>query len=59
MRYVTFDFLGQHRHGSAYLQYLRLRKRFFVDQLNWDIPHNDEVEIDQYDNPCAYYTNSG
>jgi N-acyl-L-homoserine lactone synthetase len=56
MRHVTFDFLGQYRHGSAYLQYLRLRKRFFVDQLNWDIPHNDEVEIDQYDNPCAHYT---
>jgi N-acyl-L-homoserine lactone synthetase len=56
MRYITFDFLGQHRHGTAYLQFLRLRKRFFVDVLGWDIPHNDEVEIDQYDNPCAHYT---
>lgn len=55
MRYITFDFLGQYRHGAAYLQFLRLRKRFFVDLLDWDIPHNDEVEIDQYDNPCAHY----
>lgn len=55
MRYVTFDFLGQHRHGTAFLQYLRLRKRQFVDILGWDIPHNDSVEMDQYDNPCAYY----
>ena len=55
MHYVTFDFLGQHRHGTALHQYLRLRKRFFVDDLGWDIPHNDDVEMDQYDNPCAHY----
>jgi acyl homoserine lactone synthase len=56
MHYVTFDFLGQHRHGSAFHQYLGLRKQYFVDVLGWDIPHDDEVEMDQYDNPCASYT---
>jgi N-acyl-L-homoserine lactone synthetase len=56
MHYITFDFLGQHQHGTAYHQFLRLRKRFFVDSLGWDVPHNDDVEMDQYDNPCAYYT---
>lgn len=55
MHYVTFDFLGQHRHATAFHQYLQLRKRFFVDILGWDIPHNDDVEMDQYDNPCAHY----
>jgi acyl homoserine lactone synthase len=55
MHCVTFDFLGQHRHGSAFHEYLRLRKGFFVDDLGWDIPHNDDVEMDQYDNPCAHY----
>lgn len=55
MRCITFDFLGQHRHGEAFHQFLRLRKRFFVDHLGWDIPHNAEVEMDQYDNPCAHY----
>jgi N-acyl-L-homoserine lactone synthetase len=55
MRYVTFDFLSQYRHGTAFRQYLRLRKSQFVDVLEWDIPHNDEVEMDQYDNPCAHY----
>ena len=54
MRCITFDFLGQHRHGTAYLQYLQLRKRFFVDVLGWDIPHDDDIEMDQYDNPCAH-----
>ena len=56
MHNVTFDFLGQHRHGTAFHEYLRLRKTFFVDALNWDIPHNDDVEMDQYDNPCAHYS---
>jgi acyl homoserine lactone synthase len=56
MRNITFDFLGQHRHGPAFHEYLRLRKSFFVDELAWEIPHNDEVEMDQYDNPCAHYS---
>ena len=56
MHNITFDFLGQHRHGSAFHEYLRLRKSFFVDALGWDIPHNDDVEMDQYDNPCAHYS---
>jgi N-acyl-L-homoserine lactone synthetase len=56
MHSVTFDFLGQHRHGPAFHDYLRLRKSFFVDELGWDIPHNDEVEMDQYDNPCSFYS---
>jgi N-acyl-L-homoserine lactone synthetase len=56
MRNIMFDFLGQHQHGEAFRDYLRLRKRFFVDVLRWDIPHNEEVEMDQYDNPCAHYS---
>lgn len=56
MRYINFDFLSQNQHGSAFRQYLRIRKGFFVDELDWDIPHNKEVEMDQYDNPCAHYT---
>lgn len=56
MHAITFDFLGQHRHGSAFHEYLKLRKTFFVDELGWGIPHNDEVEMDQYDNPCAHYS---
>ncbi len=56
MHNITFDFLAQHRHGSAYHEYLRLRKQLFVDGLGWDIPHNADVEMDQYDNPCAHYS---
>lgn len=55
MHCLTFDFIGQNRHGTAFRQYLQIRKRLFVDVLGWNVPHNDDVEMDQYDNPCAQY----
>jgi acyl homoserine lactone synthase len=56
MRQVTFGFHDMHRYGSAFYDFLVLRKRFFVDTLGWDIPHNQTTEMDQYDNPEAYYS---
>lgn len=56
MRNITFAFLDQHRHGGAFTGFLRLRKSFFVDELGWDIPHDENVEMDQYDNPLAHYS---
>jgi N-acyl-L-homoserine lactone synthetase len=56
MENITFDLSGLHLHGTAFYDYLRLRKHFFVDTLGWDIPHNDTVEMDQYDNPLAHYS---
>lgn len=56
MENITFNLLDQHLHGYAFHEYLKLRKTFFVDELGWDIPHNDDVEMDQYDNPCAHYS---
>lgn len=56
MENITFNLSDLHRHGSAFYDYLKLRKQFFVDTLGWDIPHNDLVEMDQYDNPLAHYS---
>ena len=56
MENVTFNLASLHVHGDAFFQFLGLRKRFFVDQLGWDIPHDDDVEMDQYDNPKAHYS---
>lgn len=56
MHNITFNLSELHRHGTAFFDYLGLRKRFFVDTLGWDIPHNETVEMDQYDNPLAYYS---
>lgn len=56
MKNITFDLSDLHEHGSAFYEYLALRKHFFVDTLGWNIPHNDRVEMDQYDNPLAHYS---
>ncbi|MEE9428545.1 MAG: acyl-homoserine-lactone synthase [Paracoccaceae bacterium] len=56
MKNITFDMSQIHNHGTAFFEYLGLRKRFFVDTLGWDIPHNETVEMDQYDNPLAHYS---
>ena len=53
---VTFNLSNLYQHGSAFWDFLALRKRHFVDELGWDIPHDDEVEMDQYDNPTAHYS---
>ncbi len=56
MRNVTFELSNVHLHGSSFYDYLCLRKQFFVDALKWQIPHNADVEMDQYDNPMARYS---
>jgi len=56
MDQITFDFVNLHRHGTSYFDYLKLRKQFFVDELKWDVPHNENYEMDQYDNPTAWYS---
>ena len=56
MENIRFDFSDFHRHGRAFYEFLELRKKVFVDQLKWDVPHNDAVEMDQYDTPVAHYS---
>ncbi|MFN3661745.1 MAG: acyl-homoserine-lactone synthase [Yoonia sp.] len=56
MEKITFNLTQLHKHGTAFFEFLALRKKVFVDQLGWDIPHDDDVEMDQYDNPQAYYS---
>ena len=56
MEHIRFDFSDFHRHGRAFYEFLELRKQVFVDQLKWDVPHNDAVEMDQYDTPVAHYS---
>lgn len=56
MENICFDFSSFHCHGRAFYEFLALRKQVFVDELGWDIPHNAEVEMDQYDTPLAHYS---
>lgn len=52
----SFGFSELHRFGSTFFDFLALRKQIFVDNLGWDVPHNDTLEMDQYDTPVAHYT---
>ena len=56
MNNIVFDFSTMHKYGSAFYEFLQLRKQVFVEDLEWDVPHNDTVEMDQYDNPTAFYS---
>ena len=56
MENIRFDFSNFHRHGTAFYDFLALRKQVFVDDLGWDIPHDENVEMDQYDTPIAQYS---
>jgi len=56
MHNITFNLSQMHNFGSSFYDFLRLRKSFFVDNLGWNIPHDDDVEMDQYDNPQAWYS---
>ncbi len=56
MENIVFNLATVHHYGSAFYDFLGLRKQFFVDQLGWEIPHDNHVEMDQYDNPLAHYS---
>lgn len=56
MEQHVFDLSTAHQHGTVFWDFLRLRKKYFVDELGWDIPHDADVEMDQYDTPQAYYS---
>jgi len=53
---IVFDYSDMHLHGSAFYDFLKLRKRFFVDGLGWNLPTDGVVEMDQYDTPNCYYS---
>ncbi len=56
MQFISFQLVDLHKHGPAFYSYLMLRKRYFVDRLGCDTPHDDEVEMDSFDNPLTWYT---
>ncbi|MCZ0811699.1 MAG: acyl-homoserine-lactone synthase [Pseudomonadota bacterium] len=40
-----------HQYGELLVNYLKARKRVFIDQLDWQIYEADGMEFDQYDTP--------
>lgn len=52
--YVAFKF-GDDRFSGLLQQYYQLRKKVFVDELNWDVYFRDDVQIDRYDCEGTHY----
>lgn len=50
---VTWDTI--HLHGTLWRDHHRLRKQVFIDRLNYQVPHCERWEWDQYDTPNAVY----
>ncbi len=54
VHYVAFKY-GDPRYEDLFKQYCVLRKRIFIDELEWDLPHQNGMEVDQYDQQTAEY----
>jgi N-acyl-L-homoserine lactone synthetase len=53
VRASTLSFLNMHQYGDLLVNFLRARKRTFVEQLGWNLPEVDGMEFDQYDTPFS------
>lgn len=47
----TLSFMNMHEYGDLLVNFMRARKRTFIEQLGWDLPQADGMEFDQYDTP--------
>ncbi len=48
---TTLSFGNMHSHGRLCINYLRARRRVFIDLKGWELPQTDGMEFDQYDTP--------
>jgi N-acyl-L-homoserine lactone synthetase len=53
LRATTLSVTNMHRYGELYTEFLRARKRVFIDAKEWDLPRTEGMEFDQYDTPLA------
>jgi len=51
VRATSLSFQNMHQYGELLVNYLKARKRVFIDQLDWQIYEADGMEFDQYDTP--------
>jgi acyl homoserine lactone synthase len=49
----VLSFLNMHLYGDLLVNFLRARKRTFIDRLQWNLPEADGMEFDQYDTPLC------
>ena len=49
----VLSFQNMHLFGDLLVNFLRARKRTFIDRLQWRLPEADGMEFDQYDTPVT------
>lgn len=55
MKTITLHGFNPLNISSVAREFFKLRKKLFVDDMGWDIPHDDEIEFDQYDHLNTSY----
>ena len=53
VRTSVLSFQNMHLYGDLLVNFLRARKRTFIDRLQWSLPEADGMEFDQYDTPVC------
>ena len=53
MQTTTLSFENMHNHGELFANFLRARRKSFIERNNWDLPEALGMEYDQYDNPAS------
>lgn len=53
LRASVLSFMNMHHYGDLLVNFMRARKRTFIDRLNWRLPESEGMEFDQYDTPLC------
>lgn len=53
VRATILSYHNIHEHGDLLVNFLKARKRTFIDRLHWTLPQVDGMEFDQYDTPLC------
>lgn len=53
VRATVMSFQNIHEHGELLVNFLKARKRTFIDRLHWNLPQVEGMEFDQYDTPMC------
>lgn len=51
VRATTMSFTTMAHHGDLLVEYLKARRKVFIDRLGWNLPQAEGLEFDQYDTP--------
>lgn len=55
MNTIIINSANKGAYGALYHQHLKQRRKLFVDELGWPVPHDEQIEMDQYDRFDATY----